>query len=147
MNLSTRLAAFGGLITGIFRKPATVRGTFGFIASASRGLPGRDENRCTGCGACNERCSSGATSVTDTDALRTVSIDSLRCIFCARCADVCPESALDLRFEAALSDLQGQTGSPGIQAPDHEADWLCITGRIWILRYQTSMPGRSASHT
>jgi formate hydrogenlyase subunit 6/NADH:ubiquinone oxidoreductase subunit I len=129
MNLKTRIYAFGALIAHIFQRPVTVSDTFGFIASASRGLPRRDEDRCTGCGACNERCSSGATSVTDSDSQRTISIDSLRCIFCARCADVCPESALDLRFGPVLSDERKQIGSLETHIPDLEPDWLSITGK------------------
>ncbi len=90
MRVTGKIRAFGSLVSNLFHKPVTVRESFGFIAYLSRGLPRRDELRCTGCGACNERCSSGATSITDHDGMRTVSIDSLRCIFCARCADVCP---------------------------------------------------------
>lgn len=119
MNLTTRIGAFGKLIIRFFRRPVTVRDTFGFITAASRGLPRRDETRCTGCGACMERCSSGATTVTDTGNQRTVSIDSLRCIFCARCADVCPEGALDLKFDAVFSDGQNLAGPM-------EPGWLCI---------------------
>jgi ferredoxin len=121
MNLKTRFKAFGGLVARLFRQPVTVSGSFGVITAASRLLPRRDPERCTGCGACNERCSSGATSVTDTGTARKVSIDSLRCIFCARCADVCPEGALDLRFETIAQERSaaaGQYPAPG---------WLCMT--------------------
>ena len=120
MNLTTRIAAFGKLITRLFRRPVTVRDTFGFIAAASRGLPRRDETRCTGCGSCMERCSSGATTVTDTKTRRTISIDSLRCIFCARCADLCPEDALNLKFNPALPDGQNRD-------EPMEPGWVCIT--------------------
>jgi ferredoxin len=129
MNLKIRFYAFGSLIVRIFKRPVTVGDTFGFIASASRCLPRRDENRCTGCGACNERCSSGATSLTDTGIHRTVSIDSLRCIFCARCADICPESALDLRFGPYITEERNETGSPDSLTLDLKPDWLCITDK------------------
>jgi len=113
MRLTGKIRAFGGLVSNLFHKPVTVRESFGFIAYLSRGLPRRDELRCTGCGACNERCSSGATSITDHDGMRTVSIDSLRCIFCARCADVCPEGALDLYFGTVHheKDMGGAAGT------------------------------------
>lgn len=119
MKRSSKLRAFGGLGSNVFRKPVTVRESFGFIAYRSRGLPRRDALKCTGCGACNERCSSGATSITDHEGIRTVSIDSLRCIFCARCADVCPEKALDLFFgtgpelEGDVIALPEESGNSG----------------------------------
>jgi ferredoxin len=91
-----KLKAFGQLIANFFRKPVTVPESYGFTAENFRWLPRRNDELCTGCGACNERCSSGATSLTDADGERTISIDGLRCIFCGRCADVCPEKALDL---------------------------------------------------
>jgi formate hydrogenlyase subunit 6/NADH:ubiquinone oxidoreductase subunit I len=99
MNALQKLKAYGELISNFFRKPVTVKESFGFMAPNFRWLPRRDADKCTGCGACNERCSSGATSLTDTNDDRLVSIDGLRCIFCGRCADVCPEQALDLIIE------------------------------------------------
>lgn len=123
MNLKTRFTSYRELVTWLFRRPATVRDTFGFIASASRGLPGRDGILCTGCGACNERCSSGATNITDAGNERTISIDSLRCIFCGRCADVCPEGALDLRAGSVF---------PEISASVEDDSKNAITGRLCI---------------
>lgn len=99
MNMAGKLKAFGELVTNVLRKPVTVEETFGFVAENFRWLPRRDADKCTGCGACNERCSSGATCITDANGERTISIDGLRCIFCGRCADVCPENALDLTIE------------------------------------------------
>jgi len=96
MNVISKLKAYGELISNFFRKPVTVKEGYGFTADIFRWLPRRDADKCTGCGACNERCSSGATSLTDSGTERLVSIDGLRCIFCGRCADVCPERALDL---------------------------------------------------
>ncbi|MDO8873444.1 MAG: 4Fe-4S binding protein [Methanoregula sp.] len=99
MNTIGKFKAFGELITNVFRNPVTVRETFGFVAKNFRWMPRRDADKCTGCGACNERCSSGATNITDIGTERTISIDGLRCIFCGRCADVCPEHALELTIE------------------------------------------------
>ncbi|MDD1729988.1 MAG: 4Fe-4S binding protein [Methanospirillum sp.] len=126
MNLKTRITAYGRLLSRLWTKPPTVRDIFGFIASGSRGLPRRDETRCTGCGACNERCSSGATSSTDEGTSRTISIDSLRCIFCGRCADVCPEGALDLTAGPVFSERNGQQQSSDLSHPGN-ADWLSLT--------------------
>lgn len=96
----SRLSSFAGLIANLFRKPVTVRESFGFLSDTFRWLPRRDNEKCIGCGACYERCSSGATNIKDVNKERMVSIDGLRCIFCGRCADVCPEKALELTFEA-----------------------------------------------
>lgn len=125
MKLFTKVRAFGGLAANLFRKPVTVRESFGFIAYLSRGLPRRDALRCTGCGACNERCSSGATSVTDHKGVRTVSIDSLRCLYCARCADICPEQALDLFFGTASRE-DGLKGIPSADAVSSDPGRQCL---------------------
>ncbi|AFC99250.1 Membrane bound hydrogenase subunit (echF-like) [Methanocella conradii HZ254] len=96
-----KLKASGELIANFFKRPVTVKESFGFVAEAFRWLPRRNDDLCTGCGACVERCSSGATSITDRGDTRVVSIDGLRCIFCGRCAEVCPEKALELTLEDA----------------------------------------------
>jgi ferredoxin len=99
MSVLHKLKEFVDLALNLFRKPVTVHESFGFVSDNFRWLPRRDADLCTGCGACNERCSSGATSVTDSGDERLVSIDGLRCVFCGRCADVCPEKALDSIIE------------------------------------------------
>ena len=58
MRFTEKIKAYSTLAVNLFHKPVTVRESFGFIAYLSRGLPRRDDERCTGCGACNERCSS-----------------------------------------------------------------------------------------
>ena len=65
MSIIGKLNAYAGLATNFFRKPVTVHETYGFTADNFRWLPRRDADLCTGCGACNERCSSGATSMKD----------------------------------------------------------------------------------
>jgi hydrogenase-4 component H len=113
MKVTAKLQAFSELISHLFHRPVTARESFGFLALNSRILPRRDESRCTGCGACNERCSSGSTSITDTGNQRTVSIESLRCIFCARCADVCPEKALNLSSRPFIEEERQMAGISG----------------------------------
>jgi ferredoxin len=99
-----KLGELAGLARNFFRRPVTVREDFGFVSEHFRWLPRRDPDRCTGCGACNERCSSGATSITDSGDARTISIDGMRCIFCGRCADACPEHALELTVGPVAGD-------------------------------------------
>jgi len=125
MRLVDKFRAFGRLFSYLLKKPETVRESFGFIAYQSRGLPRRDDTRCTGCGACNERCSSGATSIKDYEGMRTVSIDSLRCIFCARCADICPEGALCLMFGSIHSEY-GLHDSLPLNSTTSGEGWECM---------------------
>jgi len=114
MSIIGKLNAYVGLATNFLRKPVTVPETYGFTADNFRWLPKRDADLCTGCGACNERCSSGATSIKDTGEWRLISIDSLQCIFCGRCADVCPEHALNLMIEPMTDEEK--------KAAEHDPD-------------------------
>jgi hydrogenase-4 component H len=95
----SQILAFVKLAANLFKKPVTVDEAYGFLPDTYRGMPVRDDEKCTGCGACFERCSSGATKIKDADGNRTVTVDGFNCIFCGRCADVCPEHALSLSFE------------------------------------------------
>jgi len=120
----SRLKAFFELAGNLFRRPVTVHESFGFLPDAYRGLPRRDDDKCTGCGACYERCSSGATKLTDVGDQRTIRVDGYNCIFCGRCADVCPEKALALTFE-------------GFPAPKDEQE---LVSRIDLNRYAGEQP-------
>lgn len=122
MSRAGKLKAFGALAGNLFRRPVTVPEDYAFTAVSFRWLPRRDGEKCTGCGACNERCSSGATSLDDADGVRTVSIDGLRCIFCGRCADVCPEKALDLLLEPGPVDTARISLSRGSEEPKPTVD-------------------------
>jgi len=95
----SRMSTFLELAGNLLKRPVTIEESYGFLPDTYRGLPRRDAEKCTGCGACYERCSSGATKLTDAGGQRTISVDSFNCIFCGRCADVCPEKALALSFE------------------------------------------------
>jgi formate hydrogenlyase subunit 6/NADH:ubiquinone oxidoreductase subunit I len=95
----SQILAFVKLAANLIKKPVTVDEGYCFLPDTYRGMPVRDDEKCTGCGACNERCSSGATKIKDDGDNRTVTVDGFNCIFCGRCADVCPEHALSLSFE------------------------------------------------
>lgn len=122
----SRLKAYSELIMNFFRKPVTVKESFAFMADTFRWLPRRDADKCTGCGACNERCSSGATSIKDDGDQRLISIDSYNCIFCGRCADACPEKALDLTFEAKTEEeKKARNGS--VQLPGADTSKISLS--------------------
>ncbi len=95
----SQILAFVKLAANLFKKPVTVDEAYGFLPDTYRAMPVRDDKKCTGCGACYERCSSGATKINDAGDTRTVTVNGFNCIFCGRCADVCPEHALSLTFE------------------------------------------------
>ncbi|MEM0084764.1 MAG: 4Fe-4S binding protein [Candidatus Methanomethylicia archaeon] len=70
-----------------------------------RGIPEFKHDRCIGCSACVSQCSSGALTMIDIENIRRLSVNLNKCVFCRRCADVCPEDALKLtsKFELASS--------------------------------------------
>jgi len=51
-----------------------------------------DEEKCTGCGTCEEICPSDAIKVTGNKA----KVDAEECIECGACVDECPEGALSM---------------------------------------------------
>ena len=51
-----------------------------------------DEEKCTGCGTCEEVCPSDAIKVVDDKA----TVDMEECVECGTCVDECPEGALSL---------------------------------------------------
>ncbi|MGZ7180567.1 MAG: 4Fe-4S dicluster domain-containing protein [Halobacteriota archaeon] len=68
-----------------------------------RGKPEFDNALCTGCKACVKRCSDNAIGVNETNGTRTLSIDVTRCMYCGRCAEICPVQALTMTEQFELS--------------------------------------------
>ena len=150
----SKTKSFLGLISNLFKKPVTVDEDFGFLADTYRAMPRRDADLCTGCGACFERCSSGATKILDEGELRTVIVDGGNCIFCGRCADVCPEHALDLNFEpktpeelAVREEALKKAGLPEADVCLHvDIDPLKCMEKIDLAHYGTT-PGPTTDTT
>jgi hydrogenase-4 component H len=67
-----------------------------------RGRHEIESERCIGCGACAQVCSSDAISVLDENGKRTIKIDYGHCSFCAFCQDECPTEAIKLTTEYHL---------------------------------------------
>ncbi len=61
-----------------------------------RYLPHRDNELCTGCCACLERCPGDAIGIDDSGDSRVLFVECHRCLRCGWCADICPENALSL---------------------------------------------------
>ncbi len=91
-------------------KPVTTdypKGPPTYVPPGIRGLPQFDEDKCIGCGACMSSCTSGAIDIIDQGDTRTVDVNYTRCLFCARCEEVCPEVGgitLSDKFELALTN-------------------------------------------
>ena len=62
------------------------------ICYRSRYLSRLDEEKCTACGACIDRCQFKAITMTD----GRVCIDESKCFGCGLCASGCPEGAVEL---------------------------------------------------
>ena len=74
--------------------------------SAPEGFRGKhefDAEKCIGCGACAQVCSSDAIEVIDEDEKRLVRINYAQCTFCGFCQDECPTQAIRLTREYHLS--------------------------------------------
>mgnify|MGYP001095084682 CR=1 FL=1 len=88
------------------RRCVTTRYPFGppaTIIHGYRGQPEIDKEKCTGCGACAQACSTEAIRIKQGEDTRIIDVFYGKCAFCQRCEDVCPEDAIRLteRFELA----------------------------------------------
>ncbi|MBI3968626.1 MAG: 4Fe-4S dicluster domain-containing protein [Chloroflexi bacterium] len=91
------------------------------IATAYRGRPEIDPERCDCTGACVEACSSGAITLVPAESgARRWQLDLARCVFCGLCAEVCPNSALEITSDFELATRSRDDLIIGVthQAPD-----------------------------
>jgi len=70
-----------------------------------RGKHEFDGDKCIGCGACAQICSSEAIEVHDENGRRIIRVNYGRCTFCAFCQDECPTEAIRLTGEYHLSTV------------------------------------------
>ncbi len=78
-------------------------------AEGFRGYPEVDVDKCIGGGACAAGCPARLIKIEDTDQTTRLMTRLLeRCIFCGRCADVCPEDAITMsgRFQLASDQVR-----------------------------------------
>jgi len=74
-----------------------------------RGRHEIDSEKCIGCGACAQVCSSDAINVSDEDGKRIIVVDYGHCSFCAFCQDECPTEAIKLTREYFLLTKDRET--------------------------------------
>jgi Ni,Fe-hydrogenase III small subunit/NAD-dependent dihydropyrimidine dehydrogenase PreA subunit len=67
-----------------------------------RGKHEFDSEKCIGCGACAQVCSSDAIDVLEKDGKREIKVNYGHCSFCAFCEDECPTQAIKLTQEYHL---------------------------------------------
>jgi len=76
-----------------------------------RGKHEIDSEKCIGCGACAQVCSSDAISVSDEGGKRIIKVDYGHCSFCAFCQDECPTEAIRLTREYHLLTKDRETAN------------------------------------
>lgn len=74
-----------------------------------RGKHEIDHEKCMGCGACAQVCSSDAIDVLEDNGKRTIKVNYGHCSFCAFCQDECPTEAIKLTREYHLLTNNRQT--------------------------------------
>jgi len=67
-----------------------------------RGKHKFESEKCIGCGACAQVCSSDAIEVSEKDGRRVIKVDYSHCSFCGFCQDECPTQAIKLTQEYHL---------------------------------------------
>lgn len=86
------------------------------------GIPSVDQEKCTLCELCINRCPSKAIAKGSADNSNVTSdhkidIDSYKCIFCTLCEEVCPEGAITMTEKVELAEK-------GIYTPDLSKDQI-----------------------
>lgn len=109
------------------------------------GMVKMQASRCTLCGACAERCPSGALAFYEDDESSQLFFDHARCDACAACVQVCPEGALEIDRRLEFSRLW----QPAVLAEDQMVRCLrcgaaIAPGRM-LEKVQRSLDGAKAS--
>ena len=93
------------LLKHIFRRPVTLKYPFDKRVpfKGSRGRPVWDMKQCTGCELCYGDCPSGAIEMIGKGLELEFKHYLDRCLFCARCVEVCPVTAIKMTEEYELA--------------------------------------------
>lgn len=73
------------------------------------GTVGVKAGRCTLCGACPERCPTGALRLLEDGDSSRLLFDHGRCVACEACVQVCPEAAVEMTRGLVFARLSGET--------------------------------------
>ncbi|MGI6748249.1 MAG: 4Fe-4S binding protein [Anaerovoracaceae bacterium] len=98
------------------------------------GKPEVDQEKCTLCENCVNRCPPGA--IVKSSSNRTINIDCYRCIFCTLCEEVCPEGAITMtdKIELAEKERKVQALSNEIIETQLQAKIKKVFGRSLAIR-------------
>lgn len=103
-----KITAIKEVLKALFKSATTKypKGPPTHVPPGLRGLPEFNKEKCIGCGACFVSCSANAIAMKDDATTRKIDIPYVRCVFCGRCEDICPEEGIALtnQFELATYD-------------------------------------------
>jgi len=103
-----------------------------------------EASRCTLCGACPERCPTGALELHEDSGSSRLIFDHARCVGCEGCVRVCPEGAVEMERRLELSGF----GSTAVLAEDRmarcERCGAAIAPESMLRKVQGSLNGTKA---
>jgi ferredoxin/coenzyme F420-reducing hydrogenase delta subunit len=103
-----------------------------------------EASRCTLCGACPERCPTGALELREDGESSRLLFDHARCVACEGCVRVCPEAAVEMERRLELSGF----GSTAVLAEDQMAPCqrcgAALAPKSMLRKVQGSLNGTKA---
>lgn len=108
------------LLRSLFRRPATTHYPFvtWTMPDDFRGRPVVHTEGCIGCRMCVRNCPSGAIQIEAAGEKRfEAHLDLGRCLYCGRCAEVCPKKTIEMTKDFELASLDRNTLKVVYDAP------------------------------
>ncbi|MBI2869829.1 MAG: 4Fe-4S binding protein [Chloroflexi bacterium] len=76
------------------------------MSTIKKAIPEIDQEKCTGCGECIEKCPAGVVRVVNGKAVVTEA-----CMYCTDCESICPSGAIECPFDIILVQPPSETGN------------------------------------